>query len=53
MPPKQTAKISVRRILAGERIFKKFNIPQRKISLYERLENSPKRFGRILEFLNL
>ena len=53
MPPKQTAKISVRRILAWERIFKKFNIPQRKISLHEWLENSPKRFHRVLEFFNL
>lgn len=53
MPPKQTAKISVRRILAGERIFKKFNIPQWKIILYERIENSPKWFHHILESLNL
>lgn len=53
MPPKQTAKISVRRILAWERIFKKFNVPQRKISLHERLEKSPKRFNRLFEFINL
>ena len=53
MPAKQTAKISVRRILAWERIFKKLNIPQRKISLHEWLEKSPKRFERGLEFFNL
>ena len=53
MPAKQTAKISVRRILAGERIFKKLNVPQWKISLHEWLENSPKRFKRIFEFFNI
>ena len=53
MPSKQTANISVRRILAGERIFKKLNIPQRKISLHEWLEKSPKRFNRLFEFINL
>lgn len=53
MPSKQTATISVRRILAGERIFKKLNVPQRKISLHEWLENSPKRFDRIFEFFNI
>lgn len=53
MPSKQTARISVRRILAGERIFKKLNVPWRKISLYERLDNSPKRFDYILEFINI
>ena len=53
MPAKQTAKISVRRILAWERIFKKLNVPKRKIALHERLENSPKRFDRIFEFFNI
>lgn len=53
MPSKQTARISVRRILAGERIFKKLNVPQWKISLHERLENSPKRFERAFEFFNI
>ena len=53
MPAKQTAKISVRRILAGERIFKKLNVPQWKISLHEWLENSPKRFDRAFEFFNI
>ena len=53
MPAKQTTRISLRRILAGERIFKKLNVPQRKIILYERLENSPKRFERIFEFFNI
>lgn len=53
MPSKQTARISVRRILAGERIFKKLNVPQRKISLHEWLENSPKRFERAFEFFNI
>ncbi len=53
MPAKQTAKISVRRILAWERIFKKLNVPKWKIWLHEWLENSPKRFDRIFEFFNL
>lgn len=53
MPAKQTAKISVRRILAWERIFKKLNVPKWKIALYEWLENSPKRFERIFEFFNI
>ena len=53
MPAKQTAKISVRRILAGERIFKKLNVPKWKITLHEWLENSPKRFDRIFEFFNI
>lgn len=53
MPSKQTARISVRRILAWERIFKKLNIPQRKISLHEWLEKGPKRFDRIFEFFNI
>ena len=53
MPKQQTARISVRRILAGERIFKKLNVPQWKISLHEWLENSPKRFDRIFEFFNI
>ena len=53
MPAKQTTRISLRRILAGERIFKKLNVSQWKITLYEWLENSPKRFGRIFEFFNI
>lgn len=53
MPSKQTPTISVRRILAWERIFKKLNIPQRKILLHEWLENSPKRFSRIFEVFNI
>ena len=53
MPAKQTARISVRRILAGERIFKKLNVPQWKISLHEWLENSPKWFERAFEFFNI
>jgi hypothetical protein len=53
MPAKQTARISLRRILAGERIFKKLNVPQWKISLYEWLENIPKRFTRAFEFFNI
>ena len=53
MPVKQTAKISVRRILAWERIFKKLNVPRWKIVLHEWLENSPKRFDRIFEFFNI
>ena len=53
MPSKQTARISIRRILAWERIFKKLNIPQWKISLHERLENSPKRFDSTFEFFNI
>lgn len=53
MPAKQTTKISVRRILAWERIFKKLNVPQRKILIYDLVENSPSRFPRVLEFVNL
>ena len=53
MPAKQTAKISVRRILAWERIFKKLNVPKWKIVLHEWLENSPKRFDRSFEFFNI
>ena len=53
MPKQQTARISVRRILAGERIFKKLNVPQRKISLHEWLEKSPKRFDGVFEFFNI
>ena len=53
MPAKQTTIISVRRILAWERIFKKLNIPRRKISLYEWLEKSPKWFERLFEIANL
>lgn len=53
MPAKQTARISLRRILAWERIFKKLNVPQRKIVLYEWLEKSPKQFERIFEFFNI
>ena len=53
MPAKQTATISVRRILAGERIFKKLNVPKWKIVLYEWLEKSPKRFERLFEIINL
>jgi hypothetical protein len=53
MPAKQTAKISVRRILAGERIFKKLNVPKWRISLYERLEKAPKWFKSAFEFFNL
>ena len=53
MPAKQTAKISVRRILAWERIFKKLNVPKWKIVLHEWLEKSPIRFKRIFEFFNI
>ena len=53
MPAKQAAKISVRRILAWERIFKKLNVPKWKIQLYEWLENSPKWFDCIFEIFNL
>ena len=53
MPAKQTAKISVRRILAWERIFKKLNVPKWKISLHEWLEECPVRFERMFEFINL
>ena len=53
MPAKQTAKISVRRILAGERIFKKLNVPKRKIVLHEWIEKSPKRFDRSFELFNI
>lgn len=53
MPTKQTVKISVRRILAWERIYKRLNIPKWKVSLYERLNNSPKWFKAIFEYINL
>ncbi len=53
MPKEQTARISIRRILAWERIFKKLNVPKRKIALHERLEKSPIRFERIFEFFNI
>ena len=53
MPAKQTAKISVRRILAWERIFKKLNVPKWKIALHEWLGNSPKWFDCIFEFFNI
>ncbi len=53
MPSKEPKIISVRRILAGERIFKKINIPTRKISLYEWLDRAPVWFQRVLEFFNL
>jgi len=53
MPKQQTARISVRRILAWERIFKKFNVPKWKIALHEWLEKSPKRFEYAFEFFNI
>ena len=53
MPKEQTARISVRRILAWERIFKKLNVPKWKIAIHERLEKSPIRFERIFEFFNI
>ena len=53
MPSKQANRISVRRILAGERIFKKLNVSQRRIMLYEWLEKSPRWFDRIFEFFNI
>ncbi len=53
MPKEQTTRISLRRILAGERIFKKLNVPARKIILHEWLEKSPKRFNRSFEFFNI
>ena len=53
MPAEQTARISLRRILAWERIFKKLNVPRWKIILHTWLEKSPKRFDRIFEFFNI
>ena len=53
MPSKQTARISVRRILAWERIFKKLNVPEWKVTLHEWLEKSPNRFNHIFEFFNI
>ena len=53
MPKQQTARISVRRVLAWERIFKKFNVPKWKIDLHEWLEKSPKRFEYAFEFFNI
>ena len=53
MPAQQTARISLRRILAGERIFKKLNVPEWKIVLHEWLEKSPRRFDSAFEFFNI
>lgn len=53
MPAEQTTRISLRRILAWERIFKKLNVPRWKILFHEWIEKSPKRFDCIFEFFNI
>ena len=53
MPSKEMKIISVRRILAWERIFKKVNVSGRKISLYDWLFNAPNWFIRLFEFCNI
>ncbi len=53
MPKEQTSRISLRRILAWERIFKKLNVPKWKIVIYEWLRKSPIWFERIFEFFNI
>lgn len=53
MPSKESSIISVRRILAGERINKKYNIPKWKLQLHDRISEAPVRFERLLELPNL
>ncbi|MDR0369047.1 MAG: hypothetical protein LBH96_00485 [Candidatus Peribacteria bacterium] len=53
IPIKETSLISVRRILAGERIHKKQIFPQWKVSLQKRFTSSPLWFKRCLELPNL
>jgi hypothetical protein len=53
MPQKESSVMSVRKILAGERIRKKYTIPQRKIQLHEWITSAPLRFQRGLELPNL
>lgn len=53
IPIKETSLISVRRILAGERIHKKQTFPQWKIVLQTWFNSSPQWFKRCLELPNL
>jgi hypothetical protein len=53
MPQKESSVMSVRRILAGERIRKKHSIPQWKIQLHEWFSTSSLWFQRGLELPNL
>ena len=53
LPKQDSLNISVRRILAWERINKKITIPQWKISLKKRISNIPHRFTYFLELPNL
>jgi hypothetical protein len=53
IPVKETSLISVRRILAGERIHKKQTFPQWKIVLQAWFHSSPQWFKRCLEIPNL
>lgn len=53
VPSNQSVKISVRRILAWERIFKRMNIPNWKIVLHDWFEKSPNWFIRSFEVYNL
>ncbi|MDR0651393.1 MAG: hypothetical protein LBG59_08620 [Candidatus Peribacteria bacterium] len=53
LPQKETSVMSVRRILAGERIHKRHFLPQWKLQLHERISTSPLWFQRGLELPNL
>ncbi|MDR2415530.1 MAG: hypothetical protein LBD75_02740 [Candidatus Peribacteria bacterium] len=53
MPQKETSILSVRRILAGERIHKKHSLPQWKAQLHEWIITAPLWFQRGLELPNL
>jgi hypothetical protein len=53
IPKKESSTLSVRKILAGERINKKLTIPHWKYELHEWIVSSPLRFQRLLELPNL
>jgi hypothetical protein len=53
VPQKEPSLLSVRRILAGERIKKNLHFPKRKRSLHEWIISAPGRFQRLLELPNL
>lgn len=53
VPQKEHSLLSVRRILAGEKIKKRLNFPKRKVSFHEWIVSSPGRFQRLLELPNL
>lgn len=53
IPHQESSTLSVRRILAGERIKKRQTIPHRKVQLHQRITSSPQWFQRLLELPNL